>query len=488
MSSNPNTDSHILLVDDDPSVNASIAMLLKQNGFKVLLASNPQDALETLESQTVNLVVQDMNFSRNTSGEEGMDLLHRIKSGFPGLHIILMTAWGSIELAVEGIKQGAADFITKPWDNQQLLRTINTSLALHDSEPKQTSTRQMLDDEHDFSMIIGEDPAMVEVLSKVARVAATDASVLILGESGTGKELIADAIHQNSNRKDEQFVKVNLGGMNATLFESEMFGHKKGAFTDAKQDRIGRFELATNGSIFLDEIGDLDPSSQVKLLRVLQDQSFQPVGSSISKKANVRVISATNRDLTDMVKDGSFREDLLYRINLIVLNIPPLRKRRGDIAQIAIKHLNTIAKTYNIDNISLDDSALAWLTQQPWPGNVRELTQTIERAALMANSSKLTINDFSDNRQNADSLNYDSSELPVGDLTLDEMEKLMVVKAIKAYNDDITGVDYRIRKFARANALYIKSSHSIFTIYHSKHSNLTQFCYIIWASANCDST
>ena len=440
MSYRPNPASHILLVDDDPSVNASIAMLLKQNGFTVLLASNPNEALEILQQQGVSLVVQDMNFSRNTSGKEGMDLLHQIKGDFPDLPIILMTAWGSIELAVEGIKQGAADFITKPWDNQQLLRTITTSLALHESEPKQASTRQMLDQKYDFSMIIGEDPAMVEVLSKVARVAATDASVLILGESGTGKELIADAIHRNSKRHDKNFVKVNLGGMNATLFESEMFGHKKGAFTDAKQDRIGRFELATNGSIFLDEIGDLDPSSQVKLLRVLQDQSFQPVGSSISKKANVRVISATNRDLTDMVGNGSFREDLLYRINLIVLNIPPLRQRRGDIAAIAIQHLHTIAKTYNIEDISLSESAIGWLTQQPWPGNVRELTQTIERAALMANSPELTLKDFSEQKLNTSKLEYEAKELPVGDLTLDEMEKLMVVKAIKAYNNNLSKV------------------------------------------------
>jgi DNA-binding NtrC family response regulator len=432
-------DYQVLLVDDDPSVTASIAMLLKQHGFRVLLASCQDEALKQLEDHSISLVIQDMNFSRNTSGEEGMILLNQIKTRFPALPVILMTAWGSIELAVEGIKQGAADFITKPWDNQQLLRIINTCLELNQSRITEPNSRKMLDEKYDFSAIIGEDPAMLEVLTTIGRVAATDAPVLILGESGTGKELIADAIHKNSRRLKQDLVKVNLGGMNATLFESEMFGHVRGAFTDAKQDRQGRFELASNGSIFLDEIGDLDPSSQVKLLRVLQDQTFQAVGSSQTKKANVRVISATNRDLYEMVKDGSFREDLLYRINLITVNIPPLRNRRGDIAQLAKLHLEKVAKLYNIEQISLDDSAISWLEQQAWPGNVRQLTQTVERAALMSNGPILGINDFQTQTMSANE-EFDESSLPIGSLTLDEMEKLMVKKAIKAYNNNLSKV------------------------------------------------
>jgi DNA-binding NtrC family response regulator len=433
------SDFQILLVDDDPSVNASIAILLKQQGFKVLTASNQDDALLVLANQSVSLVVQDMNFSRNTSGEEGMLLLAQIKQRHPGLPVILMTAWGSIKLAVEGIKQGAADFVTKPWDNLQLLRTITTCLAIHQHKAVGTNTRHSLDEEYDFSEIVGEDPAMVEVLTMIARVAATDASVLILGESGTGKELIANAIHKNSARAKEAFVKVNLGGMSTSLFESEMFGHTKGAFTDAKQDRKGRFELATNGSIFLDEIGDLDPSSQVKLLRVLQDQSYQSVGSSLTKKANVRVISATNRDLNDMVADGSFREDLLYRINLIVLNIPPLRMRRGDIARIAKLHLQKVAELYNIEDSRLDESALQWLSQQNWPGNVRQLRQTVERAALITNDPVLTVESFNPRNLAVEPNDYDTN-LGASGLTLDQMEKMMVIRAIKAHKSNLSKV------------------------------------------------
>jgi two-component system NtrC family response regulator len=432
-------DHQVLLVDDDPSVTASIAMLLKQNGFRVLLASCQDEAIKHLENHSISLVIQDMNFSRNTSGKEGMILLNQIKNGFPAIPVILMTAWGSIELAVDGIKQGAADFITKPWDNQQLLRIVNTCLELNQSKVWELNTRQMLDEKYDFSGIVAEDPAMLAVLTTIGRVAATDAAVLILGESGTGKELIADAIHINSRRFKQQFVKVNLGGMNATLFESEMFGHVRGAFTDAKQDRKGRFELAHNGSIFLDEIGDLDPSSQVKLLRILQEQTYQAVGSSQTKKANVRVISATNCDLYEMVKDSSFREDLLYRINLITVVVPPLRNRRGDIAPLARLHLHKVSQLYNIDGISLDDSAISWLEQQTWPGNVRQLTQTVERAALMSNDPILSIHDFH-TQNNAANVEFDESSLPIGSLTLDEMEKLMVKKAIKAYNNNLSKV------------------------------------------------
>jgi len=432
-------DHCILLVDDDPSVNASIAMLLKRQGFSVLLSSSPSEALSMLTSHTVSLVIQDMNFSRNTTGEEGMQLLSKIKSSYPALPIILMTAWGSIKLAVDGIKLGAADFVTKPWDNQQLVRCVSTCLALHQNTLGANETRQKLDESFDFSDIVAEDPTMVEVLNVVARVAATDASVLILGESGTGKELIANAIHKNSQRSGGPLVKVNLGGMTSTLFESEMFGHAKGAFTDAKLDRQGRFDLAKDGSIFLDEIGDLDASSQVKLLRVLQDQSFQAVGSSVTKQANVRVISATNRDLYEMVEQGSFREDLLYRINLIVINVPPLRARRSDISRIAKLHLSKVAKRYNIEHISFDKHAFNWLEQQPWPGNVRQLTQAVERAALMSDGPILSVSAFTANQAAPDS-NNEGASIAMDSLTLDEMEKLMVLNAIKAHDNNLSKV------------------------------------------------
>lgn len=428
----------VLIVDDDHSVTASIALLLKQNGIKALTAANPKQALTLLASSSVDLILQDMNFSRNTSGEEGMQLLKSIKQQFSSVPVILMTAWGSIELAVEGIKHGAADFMTKPWSNQQLLKTIETSLELSQATDTAPVDRVELDNQFDFSRIVGNDPAMLEMLSTIGRVASTDAPVLILGESGTGKELVAEAIHCNSHRKQGPLVKLNLGGMSASLFESEMFGHVRGAFTDAKQDRKGRFEVADSGSIFLDEMGDLEPSSQVKLLRVLQDQSFQPVGSSETRKANVRVISATNRNLYEMVADGSFREDLLYRLNLITIRIPPLRKRRGDIRLLSERHLQKVSEIYNVPVVSIDESGMSWLEQQSWPGNVRQLAQTIERAVLMSNRNKLSIEDFQFDRGHPTTT--EETELPVGSMTLDEMEKLMIEKAIKAYNRNLSKV------------------------------------------------
>jgi two-component system, NtrC family, response regulator len=309
----------ILIVDDDPSVTASLALLLKQAGLVSHGADGPAAAVAWLERQPCDLVLQDMNFSRQTTGQEGLSLLGRIKALRPDVPVVLITAWGSIELAVEGMKAGAADFVTKPWTNQQILQTVQTALGLAAAEASgddRTPTREELDRRFDFGELVGEDPRLLKALQLIGRVAGTDAAVLVTGESGTGKELVADAIHRNSRRSRGPFVKVNLGGISSTLFESEMFGHVKGAFTDARADRKGRFEIADGGTIFLDEIGDLDPASQVKMLRVLQDRSFEVLGSSQRRIADVRVVSATNRSLADMVARGEFREDLLYRINL----------------------------------------------------------------------------------------------------------------------------------------------------------------------------
>lgn len=434
----------MLVVDDDPSVTSSIAMLLKQHGFAAISALTPEDALNKMRAQKVDLVIQDMNFSRNTSGEEGMWLLKSIRTQYPGTPVILMTAWGSIELAVNGIKAGASDFLTKPWDNQQLLRLIQTCLELH-RPVESTNDRQQLDDRYQFSEIVGDDPRLVELLATIGRVAKTDASVLILGESGTGKELFTNAIHQNSKRAEGPLVKVNLGGMNATLFESEMFGHVKGAFTDAIQDRQGRFEIADEGTIFLDEIGDLDPASQVKLLRVLQDQSFQSLGSSKTRKVNVRVVAATNRDLNEMVKDGSFREDLLYRLNLITLELPPLRSRRADIPLLAEQHLRHVEKIYGFESISIDEEAMRWLISQPWPGNVRQLNQSLERAVLMSGKRILDLTAFE--KQTGTPLEaknaaqaIEASPLTPGEMTLEEIERLMIEKALVAYQNNISRV------------------------------------------------
>lgn len=443
MLNNNKKTSCILIVDDDPSVIASIELLLKQNGYQTISARDPQDAISQLADNVIDLIIQDMNFSRSTTGKEGLQLLKDIKKNQPAIPVLLMTAWGSIELAVEGIKRGAADFLTKPWNNQQLLRTIETSLELNRPVATQQISRQSLDEGYDFKAIIGDDPLMLEILATIGRVAKTDAPILILGESGTGKELIANAIHNNSARCDQSLVKVNLGGMTTSLFESEMFGHVKGAFTDAKQDRLGRFELADNGSIFLDEIGDLDPASQVKLLRILQDQSFQPVGSSITRHSNFRVVSATNRSLDEMVANNQFREDLLYRLNLITIELPPLRKRRGDIHLLAIQHLKRVEKLYSLQNLSIDEDAIRWLEQQPWPGNIRQLTQTIERVVLMSGSLQLATQDFIAYGNDKGSNNHQGDAedaIHAGNMTLDEVEKLMIIKAHKAYKGNLTKV------------------------------------------------
>ena len=380
----------ILVVDDDASVRASLSLLLKQAGHRALAAAAPAEALEVVASQAPQLVLQDMNFTRKTTGEEGLALLREIRARRPELPVVLMTAWGSIALAVEGMRAGASDFITKPWTNPQILQAIDTALGLAAAPTSEGSLpgREELDAAFDFGNLVGEDPRLLRILRVVGRVAPTDASVLITGESGTGKELIAEAIHRNSRRKAGPFVKVNLGGISAPLFDSEMFGHVRGAFTDARQDRKGRFEVAGGGTIFLDEIGELDPAAQVKLLRVLQDRTFEVLGSSTSRTVDVRVVSATNRNLADMVARGQFREDLLYRLNLIALHLPPLRERSGDIPRLAGRFLQAVAQVHRRGDLTFSPAALAWLQAMAWPGNVRQLRQGIERAVLMGQTRR----------------------------------------------------------------------------------------------------
>jgi two-component system NtrC family response regulator len=366
----------ILIVDDDRSVTASLALLLKQAGLATVAASSPEETLAVLRREPCQLVIQDMNFSRRTSGEEGLALLKQIKELTPAVPVILITAWGSIALAVEGMKAGASDFVTKPWTNQQLLHTVQTALGLVEARADQGDrvlTRDDLDARYDFGDLVGRDARMLRILELVGRVAPTDASVLITGESGTGKELVAEAIHRNSRRAAKPFVKVNLGGVPATLFESEMFGHVRGAFTDARADRKGRFDVAHGGTIFLDEIGDLDPPSQVKMLRVLQDRTFEVLGSSARREVDVRVVSATNRQLSTMVSRGEFREDLLYRINLMAIHLPPLRERSDDVPVLASRFLQRAGQVYRREPLTLSTAALRWLQAQPWPGNVRQL-------------------------------------------------------------------------------------------------------------------
>ena len=430
----------ILLVDDDASVTASLALLLKQHGYRSVAAHDPSEALAAIRGERPALVLQDMNFGRHTTGEEGLDLLARIRNEEPSLPVILMTAWGSIALAVEGMKLGAADFVTKPWSNASVLQSVQTALELADAQgaAEKSLDRADLDERHDFSNIIGSDPKILRVLDLIGRVASTDASVLITGESGTGKELVAEAVHRNSRRRSGPFVKVNLGGISSTLFESEMFGHVRGAFTDARADRKGRFETADGGTIFLDEIGELDPSSQVKLLRVLQDRTFEVLGSSRSRSVDVRVLAATNRTLHEMVQRGDFREDLLYRLNLINIHLPPLRERRSDIARLANHFLRMANEAYRVNVESLSPRALRWLESQNWPGNIRQLRQTIDRAVLIRGGRELDVDDFFAVRD-AGPEQVHALQLPeAGTITLDELEKRMIVKCMAHYEGNIS--------------------------------------------------
>lgn len=432
----------ILVVDDDTAITASLALLLKQHGYQTTTAHDPASAMNALRSQRPRLVIQDMNFSRRTTGEEGLQLLSAIQAEEPRLPVILMTAWGSIALAVEGMKRGAADFITKPWSNAQVLQSVETALGLVDARggDAQTGTRAELDEKFDFSNIIGSDPKIVRLLELIARVAPTDASVLITGESGTGKELIAEAVHRNSRRRGAAFVKVNLGGISSTLFESEMFGHVRGAFTDARQDRKGRFEMADGGTIFLDEIGELDLSSQVKLLRVLQDRTYEVLGSSRTRTVDVRVITATNRSLPELVQSGAFREDLLYRLNLITVLVPPLRERRGDIPALTNHFLRMSNSAYGTEVSGITARAISWLQSQPWPGNIRQLRQLIDRAVLIRGGRELDVDDFSAVRD-ATAAQRAESDLPApGAMTLDEIEKQMIVKCMRAFDGNMSRV------------------------------------------------
>jgi len=408
-----------------------------------MCASNPDEALAVVNRENVALVLQDMNFSMETSGQEGLELLRRIKSRRRDLPVILVTAWGSIALAVDGVKAGAADFITKPWSNTQVIQSVETALSLAagagDRRERQPPPRRAdLDSKYDLEGLIGEDPELLRLLDLIGRIGPTDASVLITGESGTGKELIAEALHRNSRRRSNPFVKVNLGGISSTLFESEMFGHVRGAFTNAAADRAGRFAVAHGGTIFLDEIGDLDLSSQVKLLRILQDRTYEVLGSSVTQSVDVRVISATNRDLGQAVTEGGFREDLLYRLNLISVKLPPLRDRPGDIPLLARRFLEQCVAEYGRGPSSLTDEAFSWLAGKRWPGNIRQLKQTIERAVLVVDGESIDGLDL-------EALGRLETEEPAkgalpkpGSITLDQLERAMIVNCMKHYEGKVS--------------------------------------------------
>lgn len=425
------------MVDDDEDVLLAAKMLLKKYNHQVIIDKNPNKIPFLLNNDTYDVILLDMNFSKDTtSGKEGFEWLKQIKEKDPDAVVIMITAFGDVEMAVRALKEGATDFILKPWQNEKLLATISTAIKLKQSYnevDKLRKAKQMLEEQisQPFRDIIGDSPAIHEVFTLIDKVAATDANILILGENGTGKELVARAIHQKSLRKNNSFVAVDMGAITETLFESELFGHKKGAFTDAREDRPGRFELANGGTLFLDEIGNLSMALQSKLLTALQSRQITRVGSNNPIDVDIRLICATNMPIHHMVEDGRFRQDLLYRINTVEIRIPPLCERVEDIPMLANHFLNFYTKKYHKEILSFSPEAITKLKKYAWPGNVRELQHAIERAVIMADSPTLQESDFLFSRRGGPSTDSDT-------LNLDDVEKAAVVKAIQLHSGNIS--------------------------------------------------
>jgi two-component system, NtrC family, response regulator HydG len=427
----------ILMIDDDEDVLLAAKMLLKKQGHHIIIEKNPKKIPFLLNNDTYDVILLDMNFSKDiTSGKEGFYWLEQIMGHDSSSVVIMITAFGDVEMAVRALKAGATDFILKPWQNEKLIATISTAIRLKNSYnevDKLKKAKEMLEEQisKPFAEIIGQSKAIQEVFTLADKVAKTDANVLILGENGTGKELIARAIHQRSLRKDNSFVSVDMGAITETLFESELFGHKKGAFTDAREDRPGRFELANGGTLFLDEIGNLSLSLQSKLLSALQSRMVTRVGSNQSLPVDIRLICATNMPLQKMVQEGTFRQDLLYRINTVEIHVPSLYERVEDIPALAQHYLTYYARKYHKLVTTIAPEALDKLKRYAWPGNIRELQHSIERAVIMTDSATLQESDFLLSR----ALSVGSAN---NTLNLDEVEKSAIAKALQMHNGNIS--------------------------------------------------
>ena len=429
----------ILIVDDQPDVLAALRLLLKAEGISCVTVDSPRAALQAVGKQVFDCALIDLNYTRDTtSGEEGLALLGELRQADADLSVVVMTAWGSIDLAVRAMREGAADFVEKPWDNHRLLSVLSAQLQLSESRRKAArlgAENALLRGEGgDF---IAESKAMRPVLEMLQRVAPTDANVLILGENGTGKGVLARSVHALSRRADAPLIKVNMGGLSEHVFESEMFGHVRGAFTDAKSDRLGRFELADGGSLFLDEIANIPSSQQPKLLRVLEEGEFERVGSSRTLKVDVRLISATNADLRAEVAEGRFRKDLLFRLNTVEIRLPPLRERLEDILPMAEAFLQRSASRYGKENLRFADSARHAMQRYSWPGNVRELAHVIERAVLMSGSDQISGLDFGlelgQRHSEGASTAIDSDSAP----TLEQAERELIRQALERTEGNI---------------------------------------------------
>lgn len=430
----------ILIVDDNEDLLKAAKMFLKRHFAQVDIEKNPEAIPALMNNEDYDVILLDMNFTKDvSSGSEGYYWLGKILELDPSAVVVLITAYGDVQMAVKAIKAGATDFVLKPWENEKLLATLYSSMRLRESRDQIETLKfknQEINQELNkrFSEIIGQSTTMQRIFQTIDRVAQTDANVLILGENGTGKELIARAIHRNSSRSHENFVGVDLGSITETLFESELFGHKKGAFTDAKEDRAGRFELANGGTLFLDEIGNLSMPLQAKLLTVLQNRRVSRVGANKETPINIRLISATNMPLYDMVKENRFRQDLLYRINTIEIEIPPLRDRLEDIPLLANHFLKYYAEKYNKTVSKISDAAAVRMHKHPWPGNIRELQHAIERAVILSNNPVLQPEDFNLSTSGP----KEDGQLSLEQYNLEEVEKLLIRKVLKKYNGNIT--------------------------------------------------
>ncbi len=431
-------DATILIVDDSQSILRSLKLFLKYKLREVLTLNNPNQLNKTLKSNNIDIVLLDMNFSAGiNSGNEGLFWLKEISKISQDTIVILITAYGDSELAVKAIKAGGFDFIEKPWNNQKLLATLQaayemrkTKLKLKNLEQNQHALKQNLN--KDFELITGNSPSMKKVLETIEKVAKTDANVLILGENGTGKELIARKIHQLSPRNQEIFMGVDMAALTETLFESELFGHVKGAFTDAIEDRTGKFETAAGGTLFLDEIGNLSFMMQAKLLTALQNRQISKVGSNDLIPLNIRLVTATNKDINQLIKDNLFREDLLYRINTVQIILPPLRERKEDILVLADYYLDQYSKHYNKAGIKINNKALEKFQEYSWPGNVRELKHTIEKGVILCNDHTLKTEDFFFEKPVSPSEELNKI------ISLEEGEKIIIKKALERNNWNIS--------------------------------------------------
>src|SRR5256714_2999978 len=427
----------ILIADDQADVLAALSLLLKGERFQIESASSPEGVLKAIDSRDFDVVLIDLNYARDTtSGSEGLDLLSRIRAADPTLPVVVMTAWGSVDLAVEAMRRGARDFIQKPWDNARLLAVLRTQVELAEAlrrgrrlEAENIALRD--ESSNDIPQVVAESPAMKQVLNLVERIGPADANVLITGENGTGKEVITRVLHSISSRRSKPLISLNAGALAEGVFESELFGHVRGAFTDAKSDRVGRLELADGGTLFLDEIANVPLNLQAKLLRVLETGDFERVGSSKTRRVDVRMISATNASLNEEVQAGRFRQDLLFRLNTIEIHIPPLRERREDIAPLAAHFLENHARKYRKSLTGFDGAAVQAMLRHPWPGNVRELDHAVERGVLMAPDSQVRAADLG--------LRSSRDGPPrLEDMSLEDVECLLIRKALARFDGNVS--------------------------------------------------